>query len=90
MVLHMFFSHNYARIKVDWYDHLPLEKTLALHNVIILINSIFYKNQNNYFYNIFLEKFSYQLDKNNNRNVFDCIIMLRRKYNHRQSTWEKL
>ena len=26
-------SHNYARIKVDSIDFLPLEKTLALHNV---------------------------------------------------------
>ena len=31
------FSHIYARIKVDSYDSLPLEKTLTFHNVIILI-----------------------------------------------------
>ena len=34
-------SHNYAKIKVDSYDSLPPEKTLALHNVIILIKSVF-------------------------------------------------
>ena len=39
-------SHNYARIKVDSYDFLPLEKPLTLHNVIILIESVFNKNQN--------------------------------------------
>ena len=49
-------SHNYARIKVDSYDCLPLEKTMPLHNVIIFITSVFNKNQNNYYYNIFLAK----------------------------------
>ena len=31
------YSYNYARIKLDSYDVLPLEETLNLHNVIILI-----------------------------------------------------
>ena len=31
------FSHNYARIKVDSYDSLSLEKTLTFHNVIIML-----------------------------------------------------
>ena len=30
------FSHKYVRIKIYSYDFLPLEKTLTLHNVIIL------------------------------------------------------
>ena len=59
------FSHNNARIKVDSKDCLPLEKTLAIHNAIILIKSVFKKNQNYYYYNIFLETYSYQLLKNN-------------------------
>ena len=42
-------------IKVDSYDSLPLGKTTTLHNVIILINSVFNRNQNNYYCNIFLE-----------------------------------
>ena len=29
--------HNYAKIKVDSYDSLSLEKTLTFHNVIILL-----------------------------------------------------
>ena len=33
-------SHNYAKIKVDSYDLLPLEKTMTLHNVIMLIKSV--------------------------------------------------
>ena len=55
------FSHNYAKIKVDSYDSLPLEKTLTFHNVIIHIKSVWNKDQNHYYYSIFLEKPSYQL-----------------------------
>ena len=36
------FSHNYARIKIDSYDSLPLEKILNFH-VTILIKSSFNK-----------------------------------------------
>ena len=57
------FSHNYAIIEVDSYDSLPLEKILILHNVIILIITVFNKNQNHYYYNIFSETYSYQLPK---------------------------
>ena len=32
------------------------KKTLTLHNVIILIKSVFNKDQNHYYYNTFLEK----------------------------------
>ena len=41
-------SHNYAKIKSDWYDSLPLEKKLILDNIIILIKPVFNKNQNKY------------------------------------------
>ena len=40
------FSHNYAIIENDWYDSLPLEKTVTLHNVNILIKSFLNKDQN--------------------------------------------
>ena len=50
------YSHNYAIIEVDSFHSFPLEKTLTLHNVIILNQSVFSKNQNNYYYNILLEK----------------------------------
>ena len=53
-------SHNYVEIKIDSYDSLPLQKTLTLHNVIILIQSVFNKDRNNYYYNIFLDKCSYK------------------------------
>ena len=58
-------SHNYAKIKVDPYGSLPLEKTITFYDVIILIISVFNKDKNNYYhYNIFLEKGSYELPKN--------------------------
>ena len=58
-------SHNYAKIKVDSYDYLPLEKKMTFHIVTILIKSVWNKDQNHYYYNIFLEKCCYQLPKNN-------------------------
>ena len=36
---------------------------MTFHNVIILIKSVFNKDKNNYYYNIFLEKASYELPK---------------------------
>ena len=41
------FSYNYAKIESDLGDDLPLEETLTLHNVVILIKSVL-KNQNHY------------------------------------------
>ena len=48
-------SYNHAKIKADSYNSLPLEKTMAFHNVTILTKSDFNKDKNNYYYNIFLE-----------------------------------
>ena len=52
----------FVRIRIDSYNSLPVEKTLNFHNVIILMTSV--KNENSYYYNIFLEKGSYE-DKSN-------------------------
>ena len=57
------FSHFFAKIKLDSYDSLPIEKILTLHNVIIQIKSVLNKNKNHCYYRIFLEKCSYQLAK---------------------------
>ena len=57
------FPHYYLKIRADSYDSLPIEKTLTLHNIIILIKSVLNKDQNHYCYNIFLRKYSYQLAK---------------------------
>ena len=52
-MLHIFFS----------YSGFPLEKMLTLHDVVIHIKSVFNKDQNHHYYDIFLEKCSYQLVK---------------------------
>ena len=57
-------NHNFARIRIDSHNSLPIEKTLTFHNVIILIKSVFIKNKNNYYFNIFLEKSLYENKSN--------------------------
>ena len=49
------FYYNYGKTKIDSYNSLPLEETLTLHNVIILI-----KDKNHCYYNILLKKCSYR------------------------------
>ena len=39
---------------------MPIKKTLTVLNVIILIKPVVNKNENKYYYNIFLEKGSYK------------------------------
>ena len=56
-------AHNCAKIIVDLYDSLPLEKTMTFHNVIKLIKSLYNIDKNNYYCYIFLEKTSYELPK---------------------------
>ena len=51
-------NHNFAKIRIDSYNSLPIEKILIFHK------SVVNKNKNNYYYNIFLEKCSYK-DKSN-------------------------
>ena len=46
-------SHNYAKINIDSYDSLPIEKTLTLHNVVMLVKSVFNKDKNNCYYKTF-------------------------------------
>ena len=46
-------SHYYAKIKVDYFDSLPVEKNLTLHSVIKYIQSIQYKNKTHYYNKIF-------------------------------------
>ena len=39
-------NHNFGIIRIDSYNHLPIEKILTFHNVIILIKSVVKKNKN--------------------------------------------
>ena len=50
------FSHYFAKIKVDSYDFLPIEKRLTLRNITIHIKSVLNKDKNHYYYKIFSEK----------------------------------
>ena len=44
-------NHNFARIKIDPYNYLPIEKILTIHNVIILIKLVVNKDKNSYYFN---------------------------------------
>ena len=46
MELHV--THDHTAIKVDLHNSLPLEKTMTLDNVIILVKSVWNKDKNNY------------------------------------------
>ena len=39
-------NHNFARIRIDPYNSLPIEKTLTFHKVIIFVKPVVNKNQN--------------------------------------------
>ena len=71
-------SHNFARIKIDSYNSLPIEKTLIFYNVMILIKSVVNKSKNNYYYNMLLEK-SMTINPIHSffkRNICKCYIMI--------------
>ena len=65
-------SLYFAKIKVDSYHSLRIEKTLTLHDVVIHIKSVLNKDKNHYYYNIFLENCLCQLAKNNH-NLFSIV-----------------
>ena len=49
-------------MRIDSYNSITIEKTLTFHNLKILIKLVV--NKNNYYFNIFIEKGSYE-DKSN-------------------------
>ena len=59
---------NILNVVLD--DDLFLEKTLTMHNVVILIKSVFLKKRNQCYYRTFSENFSYKLTKNNDNKKF--------------------
>ena len=61
-------NHNFARIRIDSYNPLPIEKILVFDYVIILIKSVVSKNKYDYYYKIFLEKGS--IKGNSIHNIF--------------------
>ena len=57
-------NHNFARISINSYNSLPIEKILTFHNFTMLIKSVVDKNEHNYYYNIFFKKGSYKDESN--------------------------
>ena len=53
-------NYNFERIRIDSYISLLTKNILTFHIVVTLIKSVVNKNENNYYYNIFLEKCSYK------------------------------
>ena len=53
-------NHNFARIRIDSFNSLPIERALTFHNIAILIKSVINENANKYYYDIFLEKGLYK------------------------------
>ena len=64
------FFHDYAKIKVDCYYSLLIEKRFSLYNGIILIKSVFNEDKNRYYYYIFSEKCFHQLAKKQSQKLF--------------------
>ena len=50
------YSHKYMKIKINLDDNLPFKKTLAMHNIVILVISVSNINHNRYYHHKFLEK----------------------------------
>ena len=48
------------KIKVNSYDNLPLNKMIKLHNITIVVRSVF-QGDNKYYPDIFLDKYLYKL-----------------------------
>ena len=64
-------NHNFAIIRIDLYNSLPIEKILTFHNVKLLVNN----NNNHYYYNMFLGKGSYE-GKSNTLFLNECLYII--------------
>ena len=72
-------NHNFTKIRITLFNSLPIKKILTSHNVIILINSVLNKNDNEYYYNIFLEKGTYK-EKSNTKYFLMNVSILKMLY----------
>ena len=54
------YGKDFMKIKFNWNDNLLLNKTLKLHNMTIVIRSVF-EEDDKYYPQVFLEKFLYKL-----------------------------
>ena len=63
MASNIFFLTIFRKSKLILMILYLYKKILTLHNVIIHTESVLNKDKNQYYYKIFLEKYSYQLAK---------------------------
>ena len=56
-------NYSFGKIKIDLYNSLHIKKRLIFYNFIILIKSVVNKNENKYYYDMFLEKSFYKYNK---------------------------
>ena len=54
------YDEKYMKIKFDSDDNLPLNKTIEIYNVTIVVRAIFYEN-NKYYPRVFLDECVYKL-----------------------------
>ena len=55
------YDEKYTKIKLDLYDDLPLNKTIEIYNVTIVIRAVFYENKKYYYIKVFLDGCLYKL-----------------------------
>ena len=51
---------KYMKIKLNSYDDLPLKNTLEVHNMVIVLRSVFHEN-NKFYLQVFLDEYLYKL-----------------------------
>ena len=54
------YDEKYMKIKFDSDDDLPLNETIKIHNMTIVVKAMFYEN-NKYYRQAFLDEFIYEL-----------------------------
>ena len=54
------YDEKYMKIKFDLDDDLPLNETIKIHNMTIVVKAMFYEN-NKYYRQAFLDEFIYEL-----------------------------
>ena len=81
------FSDCFAKIKVNSYDSLPIEKRLTLKNVTIHANPALNEDKNQDYSKIFLVKLSYQLARKRSQILADSIIMV--KFGEKETAEER-
>ena len=54
------YDQNYMRIKIDTHDKLPLNKTIKIPIITIVVRAVFHEN-NKYYLQVFLDECLYKI-----------------------------